>query len=155
MADKSTFIMLDRNILNWRWFKDTNTAMLFIYLLLKANIKDAGFENITIHRGQLATSYPSMAKDLGITERNARTALKHLKVTGEVTVKTYPKFSVITVVNYDKYQTKRQASCQSSDRQVTGKRQQSNNSNNGNKKINISPAQEKPFFDIKVWEDDQ
>lgn len=34
-----------------------------------------------------------------------RTALKHLENTGEVAVNRHPKFSVITIKNYDKYQS--------------------------------------------------
>ena len=48
---KTTYIKLDRNILNWRWYKDANTFRLFIHLLLKANIRDHDFEHVTIRRG--------------------------------------------------------------------------------------------------------
>lgn len=107
MADKSTFIKLDRNITRWRWFTDGNTLKVWIWLLINANIEDYDFLGETIHRGQLATSRKSIAAGAGLTERQARTALEHLKKSGEVSVKLRPKYQVITVQNYDLYQSKK------------------------------------------------
>lgn len=115
------FVLLHRNILNWRWFKDANTFRVFVYLLLQANYEEHGFETTTIERGQLVTSYPKISDILGISEAQARTAIKHLKATGEITVKQTPKFSVVTVNNYDLYQS---ISSQN-DSQMTGKEQSS------------------------------
>ena len=39
-----------------------------------------------------------------MTIREVRTAISHLKSTGEVTCKTYPKYTVFTVKNYCEYQ---------------------------------------------------
>lgn len=101
---QSTFIKIDRNLLQWRWFQDRNTLQLWIYLLASVNIKDHDFMNITVHRGELATSYPSLSATTGQTVKEIRTALEHLKATGEVAVTRHPKFSVISVLNYDLYQ---------------------------------------------------
>ena len=59
-----------------------------------------------------------------------RTAIKHLKCTGEVTQAVHPKYSVFTLVNYEKYQdvTRNLTGKQHADnKQVTGKQQQSKN----------------------------
>ena len=138
MAEKSTFIKIDRNILEWRWYKDQNTKALFLHLLIKANIKPHGFRNVTINRGELATSYPSLASETGMSMRNVRTALAHLIETGEVTVKRHSKFTVISIPRYDLYQSQMTGNRQASDRQVTGNRQQSKND-----KKNISIQEEK------------
>ena len=127
IADKSTFIKLDRNIQDWRWYKDGNTFRVFIHLLLNANIKKNGFEGIDIQRGQLATSYPSIAEKSGLSVQQARTAVKHLKLTGELTVKAYPKFSLVTVLNYDLYQGNQQGNQQATNRHLTGNQQSANN----------------------------
>lgn len=105
----TSFIKLDRNLLNWRWFQDRNTLQLWTYLLMAANIKPRDFKNITINRGELATSYPSLSAATGQTVKEIRTALDHLKSTGEVAVTRYSKFSVISVKNYDLYQGSGQA----------------------------------------------
>jgi hypothetical protein len=47
----------------------------------------------------------SLAKTLKLSVRSVRTALEHLKSTNEVTIKTTNKFSIITVIWFDKYQT--------------------------------------------------
>lgn len=105
MADQTTWIKIDRNILRWGWYKDNNTKALFIHLLLMANIKPNMFMGVQIGRGELATSYKSLSEQTGLTYKQVRTALEHLKWTGEAAVKKHPKFSVISIVNYDLYQS--------------------------------------------------
>ncbi|MDE5753903.1 MAG: hypothetical protein K2H89_05110 [Oscillospiraceae bacterium] len=157
MAEPSTFIKIDRNIMDWRWYQDGNTLRVFLHLLLKANIKDKDFEKITIHRGEIATSYPSLALALGLSVQNVRTAIGHLKDTGEVTVKSYAKFSVISIKNYNLYQSSNSqltGNQQATNSQLTGNQQQSKNvrieeckneRNNGESdKPTLSPASKKP-----------
>ena len=105
----TTFIKLDRSITKWRWFQDRNTLQLWLYILINANITDYGFEDITVHRGELVTSYDSLSKSTGQTVKELRTALGHLIKTGEVAIRKYPKFSVISVINYNLYQGSGQA----------------------------------------------
>ena len=107
MAEKSTFIKLDRNIQKWRWFTDGNTLKVWIWLLVNANIKDHDFLGETIHRGQVATSRKRIAADTGMAERQARTALDHLKASGEVSVTLRPHYQVISILNYDLYQAEK------------------------------------------------
>ena len=136
MAEKTTFIKLDRNILQWQWYKDQNTKNLFIHLLLRANIKPHGFMGITIGRGELATSQRSLAAETGLSLQNVRTALNHLKSTGEITVSQHSHFSVISIPAYDKYQsTNRQ-----SNSQLTGDQHQSKNEKNEKKPAVYIPS---------------
>lgn len=114
------FITLERKICAWRWFREPNTLVVFLYLILQANYEPHDFENITIQRGQIATSYPSIAKNTGLSVKSVRTAIKHLIETGEVAVSKYPRYSVYTVVCYDKYQDKRQGVGQAKGRQGAG-----------------------------------
>ena len=127
MAEKTTFIKIDRNILTWGWYKDENTFRVFIHLLLTANIKSHKFMGVEINRGEVATSYKSLSESLDISVRNVRTAISHLIATGEVTVKRHSRFSVISIPNYDSYQANRQSQRQCADSQVTSNRQQSKN----------------------------
>ena len=98
------FIKLYDKLLTWGWFKKPNTLSLFIYLLLKANYCDLTFEGQVIHRGQLVTSLPTMARETGQTIKEVRTALGHLIETGEVADYSTNRYRVITVVKYDEYQ---------------------------------------------------
>ena len=138
---KTTFIKLDRDILNWRWYMDANTFRVFVHLLLKANIEDHDFERVTIHRGEVATSLGNLAKELNISIQSARTAISHLKSTGEITSTGYNKFTVISIVKYDLYQAKLTSkptiNQQSSNKQLTSSQQQSKNIKNVKKDKNI------------------
>lgn len=119
--EPTTWIKLDRNILEWGWYKDPNTKAVFLHLLLSANVEDRVFKGETIHRGELATSIGNIAESVGITYDQARTALKHLKCTTEITSRTKPKYLVITVVNYNKYQgrpTKTPSKSQANPKQI-------------------------------------
>ncbi len=101
----TTFIKLDRSILYWSWYTDADTFRLFVHLLLNANVSDNLFNDVTIKRGSIATSYASLSDKLGISIHRVRNAMDRLKKTGEITVRRYSNFQVITVVNYDKYQS--------------------------------------------------
>ena len=116
------YIKLHRKMLTWEWYTDTNTFRVFMHCLLMANWKDARFMGQEIPRGSFATSYPQIAKQTKLSIQNVRTAINHLKSTGELTVKTTPKFSVITVVNYCLYQDDNRVS----NSRLTGNQQATN-----------------------------
>jgi len=120
------FIKLHAKFTEWEWYKNTNTKVLFIHFLLKANWKENKFMGVEIPRGSFVTSLTNIAEETGLTIRQARTAIDHLILTGELTSTNYNKFRIITVNNYDKYQiltiktaSNRQASDTQPDRQPT------------------------------------
>ena len=119
----NTFVKDYRSILNWGWYKKPLTAHLFRHLILIANIEKGEFQGITINRGQLFTSLPSLASQTGLTINEVRTALKHLISTGEITDQPMPHGRLISVVSYSKYQDKptgkRTGNAQASHRQGT------------------------------------
>ncbi len=98
------FISLHRSILQWEWYEDIPTRCLFIHLLLTANFKDRRALGRTLRRGQRVCTIRSLAKETGLTERQTRTALEHLKATHEVTQRSTPQGTVITIKNYAQYQ---------------------------------------------------
>ena len=139
MYDKG-FILVSRKLLSWEWYKDINTKIVFLHCLLKANYKDGKFQGMDIPRGSFVSSYQALADELSLSVRNVRTAINHLKSTGEVTSIGHAKFTVFTVNNYNLYQT----SDMMPDKQVTNNRQASDKqvttiekSNNSNKSNNL------------------
>ena len=112
------YIKLNRKIMDWEWYGNINTCRLFIHMLLRANWKDGRFEGKLIPRGSFVSSLPKLADETSLTIREVRTAISHLKSTGEVTCKTYSKYTVFTVKNYCEYQS----SDIQNDSQTTGKR---------------------------------
>ena len=134
------FILLHRKITEWEWYQNPNTFRVFLHCLLKANFTDGRFEGKDIKRGQFVTSLPSLSDQTSLSIRQVRVALDHLIMTGELTNKSFSKYRIITVVNYDKYQNDdRQNDSQMTDKrqtddsQMTDKCQQYNNNNKNNK----------------------
>lgn len=127
MAENNGYIKLHRKLLKWCWWNDRDTRDLFIYLLLAANWEDKPFEGITVKRGQLLTSLASLSENVGISTRSVRTALKHLISTSEVTTETTNRWTLVTIVNFEKYQgrdkkaTSKMTSYLTNDRQASDK----------------------------------
>lgn len=98
------WIKLHKKFLDWKWYKNKNTKILFIHCLLKANWKDGFYEGVEVKRGSFITGRKQLSKEVGLTEQEIRTAINHLKSTDEITIKTTNAFSIISINNYDKYQ---------------------------------------------------
>lgn len=98
------YIKVFRKMLEWEWYTDVNTTKLFLHCLLKANWKPGSWHGYKYKRGQFITSLPSLARETGLTIKEVRTALKHLKRTGEVADWHDSKIRIITVVSYDQFQ---------------------------------------------------
>ncbi len=130
MAEKSTFVKLDRNILKWRWYNDLVTFKVFVHLLLTANIADKRWRDINVERGQLVISVNHLCQQTNLTVQQVRTALKHLNSTNEITIKTTNKYTVITIKNYNLYQgitNKSTFKQQTANKQLTNEQQQLKN----------------------------
>lgn len=98
------FIKLFRSMTSWEWYQDANTTRVFLHLLLNANWDDSRFRGFDIPKGSLVTGYNALSEQLGISKQSIRTAIKHLKSTGEITVKSTNKFSIISIANWEKFQ---------------------------------------------------
>ena len=133
------FIQLQRKLLEWEWYQDTNVFRVFIHLLLKANFKDTKWKGITIKRGHLIIGTEKLGREVGLSRQEVKTVLKKLKKTKELTTKATTKYLIVTLVNFDLYQGEynyEQPSKQpSSNHQATIKQPQRNNEN---KEISIN-----------------
>lgn len=98
------YIKIHRKLLDWGWYSDPNTFRVFMHLLLTASYEDNEFRGHKIKAGQVVCGRKQLAADLGISEQSVRTALNHLISTSEITIETTNKFSVVTLVNWEKYQ---------------------------------------------------
>lgn len=100
----SGFITLQRQLLDWEWYKDINTKSLFIHCLLKANWEDKSWQGKEIKRGQFITSTNNLSKELNLSIKEVRTAISKLEKTNEIIKKGANKYTLLTVVKYDIYQ---------------------------------------------------
>lgn len=136
------FIVLFRSLLDWEWYQDANTMRVFIHCLLRANHQPKKWKGIVIPRGSFVGSIATLSTELNVSEKAIRTAIDHLKKTGELATKSTNKFTLYTVNNYDSYQDygKQNGTLTASKGQASGKqRATNNNDNNENKGTNKTP----------------
>ena len=104
MEETCGFVKFHRKILNWEWYQDTNTFRLFFHLIAKAQWKNSRYQGHEVPRGSLVIGRKALALELGMSEQSVRTALEHLKSTGEITLKSTNKFTIATIVKYCDFQ---------------------------------------------------
>ena len=108
------FVRIYRSMLNWEWYTDTNTKAVFLHLILTSNWEPKKWRGITVERGQRVFSYVKLSKELHMSLQQTRTAINHLKSTGEITCSGKPEYSIVTIKNYESYQ---QPTCEAADDQ--------------------------------------
>jgi len=149
------WIKLHRGFTKFEWYQDANTMRVFLHLLITANHKKAKWQGNTIGRGQLITSHANLAKDLGLTIQNVRTSLLKLKKSENLTIKSTSKFTLLSVCNYDTYQsgdvpTNTPTNKPLTDDQQTANKPLTTNNNVKNKKEEKEKGGEFVFFGIDV-----
>ena len=102
------FIKLDRQILNWGWFKKPEMVQVWVYLLLTAQHQDIYENGIYLKRGEVLFGRKKASRDLGLSEQTIRTCINRLKSTNEITTKSTNKYTIITILKYDDYQSNKQ-----------------------------------------------
>ena len=112
------WIKLHRKFRDWEWHQDPNMVSLFIYLLLEANHEQNRWKGIVVERGQVVFGRKKASLHTGISERSIRTCIERLKSTNELTIKSTNKYSIITLCNYNKYQTSKIEIDQQNDQQT-------------------------------------
>ena len=98
------YIKLYRKMLDWEWYDDVNTKILFLHCLLKANWKSGSWHGIDYEAGQFITSLPTLAQELHLSIKQIRVALEHLKRTGEVADLRQGNSRIITILRWADYQ---------------------------------------------------
>lgn len=126
----SGFIKIHRSIVDWEWYTDTKTTTLFIHLLLTVEYKDKKYKGYKIPKGSRVCSYATLAEESGLSVQSVRTAINHLKSTGEVTISKTPHFSIISIKNWGKYQDYQQGNQQGTNKALTGHQQHPKNIRN-------------------------
>lgn len=133
------YIKLHRSLVEWEWYSDTVTKAVFLHLLITANYENKQWKGQLIKRGQRVVSRGKLSQELNISEQKIRTALKRLISTGEITKSLYAKNTIITVVNYDRYQDSNQISNQQSTSNQPATNHNERKIKKDNKAINNNP----------------
>lgn len=98
------YIRLFRQFLDWEWYDNPTTKVLFIHLLLNANSKPKKWQGIDIKRGQLVTSVSKLAVATKLSIQQIKTAIKNLQKTNEIEIQTTSRYSIISIKKYNLYQ---------------------------------------------------
>ncbi|HHB2922235.1 TPA: DnaD domain protein [Staphylococcus aureus] len=127
------WISIDRSIQNHWLFKEKRTFSKFeawIYLLMEANHSKAkvpiGNQIVTVERGQRLTSILTLFDLFNWSRFKVKTFLDLLESDGMLEVKTTSKYTLITIVNYDFYQSEQGRNQHQNDIKPTSKQHQSN-----------------------------
>ncbi|EUY99774.1 primosome subunit DnaD [Staphylococcus aureus M0439] len=127
------WISIDRSIQNHWLFKEKRTFSKFeawIYCLMKASHSEAkvpiGNQIVTVERGQRLTSILTLSDLFNWSRFKVKTFLDLLESDGMLEVKTTSKYTLITIVNYDFYQSEQGRNQHQNDIKPTSKQHQSN-----------------------------
>jgi len=83
-----------------------------------------GYQKVNLLPGQFVFGRKKASKETGLTEREIRTIIDFLKTSGNLTIKSTNKFSIITIVNWRTYQADEVDNDQQNDQPPTSKRPQ-------------------------------
>ena len=100
----NTYIKLFRKMLTWEWYGDTNTFRVFMHILLRANYEPSRYKGHEIGAGECVFGRKKWAKELKLSEQEIRTAMNHLKATGEITTKATNKFTIVHLEKWEFWQ---------------------------------------------------
>jgi len=78
---------------------------MFVMSLLRANHKDNIWKGIKVKRGQFITGLDSFATETETTPKKVRLFWKKFETIGFMARKRTNKYSIVTICNYDRYQT--------------------------------------------------
>jgi hypothetical protein len=151
------FIFLHRKLKDWEWYLNIPVKTLFIHCLIMANFKNKKWQGIEIKRGSFITSINKLHIETGLSERQVRTALDKLIMTNELTSQSNNKYRIITVLNYNDYQTndKQDVKPKTSKRQADDK--QATTTNNVNKDNNVKKVNKsiyRQFAHLSITDED-
>lgn len=159
MSKNKGWIKLHRDILeNPVVMKDSVHLALWVYLLLKATHvaqeKMFAGKKIILKPGQLITGRAKIANDLGEQQTKVYRALKDLKNEHQIEQQTSNQGSLITVVNWEKYQNIAQQNKQQMNNERTTSEQQTNTNKNIKNNKNVKNVKKTaPAADPYGWED--
>jgi len=120
----SGWIKIHRKFLDWEWFNKSEAVHLFLYMLIKANHKDAKWQGNDVKRGQFISSLGNISNATGISIQSIRTILKKLEKTNEIEVKSTSQFTIVTICKYECYQDENETTNKplTNNQQTTNKR---------------------------------
>ena len=104
----SSWVKVSRKMLTSAIASKPEYLAVWMHLLLTASYKPGeilvGHQVVRLQAGQLVFGRVKFSQQIGVSEHTLRMALKTLEKLQQITIKSESKFSVISIVNWDKYQ---------------------------------------------------
>ena len=117
------WIKLHRKLLDNPISRKPNYSHLWVTLLLKAQHKQSDFtwngQRQTLLPGQLMTGRKELSQETGIAESTVERILKYFESEHQVEQKKTTKFRIITITNWEKYQTPKKNEQQADNKRST------------------------------------
>lgn len=136
------WISIHRKILENPLSNKPDYLSVWLHILLMANHENKSFiwnnQKQIVREGQLLTGRKELSKKTGVAESQVYKILNYLEKEQQIEQQKTTKYTVITIVNWSRYQQKEQQKEQQSNNRVTTEQQQSNTNNNDNNYNNIS-----------------
>lgn len=85
------------------WYNDVKMRVMFLHLLLSASWTEYEYGGFKIDHGDCRITMRELGAACGQSVKECRGALERLTKAGMVAVRRTPKFSIITILNYDEY----------------------------------------------------
>lgn len=106
------WVKFHRQLVDKGYYKDSEYVHLWIHILMKANHADSEFlwngTIIKVGRGQLITGRDVLSAETGIKSSKIQRVLKVFENEQQIEQQTTNKFRLITILNYEKYQSTEQ-----------------------------------------------
>lgn len=143
------WVCLHRKIIDSMVFQNEGLLKVWIWCLAKANheikwvpiMTGRGSSIVKVEPGQFIFGRKTAAKELKMKESTVQDRMKILQKHQNIVMQPNSHYSIITIMNWKRYQKKIIESNRQPDKQATGKQQASNTDNNDNNynNKNISP----------------
>ena len=94
------YFWLSRDIVNWEYYKNGYTFLLYMHLVVTVSDKDTNYRGFFIKKWERVVSYEMLSKEMNISIQNVRTALKHLLSCKAITKRQEGKYTIIGINDY-------------------------------------------------------
>jgi len=101
-------ITLSKDILNQDWYRDKNVRLTYIHLLLSCEMTPVEIDGETVNRGELISTYEQLSKQIGISVKELRNALRGIQRANKGQTKGQTTHSTFIVFEHIVGQTKGQ-----------------------------------------------
>lgn len=96
-------IILDKDFVDFEWYRNANTKAIYIHFLLNASVKERRYEGKLLPKYSFVSSVSKIAEACGISIKAVKIAIEHLEKSGHIRKKSGNKYTIFTVNSYEDY----------------------------------------------------